>query len=48
MMFTKIVKTDLDYLCRELSDGGAGIVVALTIFLRQLMFRFSLGGPIQL
>ena len=29
MNFTKIVKADLDSPCRELSNGGLGIVVAL-------------------
>ena len=43
MNFTKIVKADLDSPRRELSDGGLGIVVALTFF-RQLIFRVFLLG----
>ena len=31
MNVTKIVKTELDAPCRELSDGGLGRVVALTV-----------------
>ena len=41
MNFTEIVKTDLDSPRRELSVGGFGIVVTLTIF-RQLIFRVFL------
>ena len=37
MNFTKIVKAELDFPRRELSDGGLAIVVALTVF-RQLIF----------
>ena len=43
MNFTRIVKADLDSPLRELSNGGFGVVVTLTIF-RQLMCRAFLLG----
>ena len=32
MNFTKIDQADLDSPCQELSNGGLGIVAALTVF----------------
>ena len=48
MNFTKIVKADLDSPRRELSNGGLGIVVALSGFLAIDFVCVSTGGPIQL
>ena len=48
MNFTKIVKADLDSSCRELSNGGLGIVIALTVFPAINFSCGSTGGPIQL
>ena len=48
MSFTKIVKTDLDSLCREFSNGGFGILVALAVFLGIIILCVSTGDPIQL
>ena len=48
MSFTKIVKADLDSSHWTLSNGGLGIVVALSVF-QQLIFVCAFtGGPIQL
>ena len=49
MTFTKLDQEDLDYLCRELSNGGLGIVVALLVRW-QIIFCVRLLGvrPIQL
>ena len=43
MNFIEIVKVDLDSPRRELSNGGLGIVVALSIF-RELIFRMRALG----
>ena len=48
MNCTKIVKEDLGSPCRELSNDGLGIVVALTVLLRINLSCASTGGPIQL
>ena len=48
MNFTKLVKADLDFPCRGLSNSGPGIAVALSIFLRSFFCARALGGPIQL
>ena len=43
MDHTKIVQADLDSPCRELSNDGLGIVVALSVF-QKLIFRVFLPG----
>ena len=48
MNFTKIVKTYLDSPCRELSNGGLEIVVALLVRPAINFVCVSTGGPIQL
>ena len=44
MDHTKIVQADLDSPRRELSDDRLGIVVALSVFFRELLFRVFLLG----
>ena len=48
MKFTKIVKADLDFPRRELSDGGLGIVAALSVFPAIYFSCVSTRGSIQL
>ena len=48
MNFRKIVKADLDFPRRELSNGGLGIVVAFMFFSGIIFVCVSTGGPIQL
>ena len=48
MNFTKIVKAGLDSSLRELSNGGLGIIAALTGFPAINFSCVSTGGPIQL
>ena len=48
MGHTKIYTADLDSPRRELSNGGFGIVVALSIFSGINVSHVSTGGPIQL
>ena len=40
---TKLNQADLESPCRELSNGGLGIVVALLVF-RELIFRVRVLG----
>ena len=44
MTFTKLDQADLDFPCRELFNGGLGIVVALTGFSGIVLCVFILGG----
>ena len=48
MIFTKIVKADLDSPRQGLSNDGLGIVVALSVFLAIGFSCVSTGAPIQL
>ena len=48
MGLTKIYTADLDSIRRELSNGGLGIVVALTVFSGIDFSCVDRGGPIQL
>ena len=43
MTFTKLDQVDLDSPCRELSNGGLGVVIPLAFF-REIIFRVFLLG----
>ena len=48
MISTKMVKVDLDSPCQEFSNGGLGIVVALSVFRQSFFLRAHTGGAIQM